>query len=196
MIEFIKGDIESITPASVVLENHGIGYFINISLNTFSEIQKSDNCKLYIYEAIREDAIVLYGFSKIDERNIFLQLLGVSGVGANTARMILSSMTVDELKTCIATGDQDALKSVKGIGLKTALRILVDLKDKVSKSDVQSVVSSPKSGNINQIRSEAIAALQMLGFPITQSQKAVAKIMTEQPGLSVEMVIKAALKIL
>lgn len=196
MIEFIKGDVESITPASVVLDNHGIGYFINISLNTFSDIQKSEKCKLYIYEAIREDAIVLYGFSKTEERHIFLQLLGVSGVGANTARMILSSLTVDELRTCIATGDQDALKSVKGIGLKTAMRILVDLKDKVSKSDTISILSNQVSGNVNKIKSEAVAALQMLGFPVTQSQKAVGKIMTDQPGLTVEMVIKAALKIL
>ena len=194
MIEFIKGEVESLTPTSVVLENQGIGYFVNISLNTYSEIQSLKACKLYIYEAIREDAIILFGFFKTEERSIFLQLIGVSGVGANTARMILSSLSVDEFRHCIASENVDLLKSVKGIGLKTAQRILVDLKDKILKSDTLSSGTTAIKGDL--VRSEALAALQMLGFASAISQKAVTRILSETPGMPVEQVVKAALKML
>lgn len=196
MIEFIKGEVESLTPTSVVLENQGIGYFVNISLNTYSEIQSLKACKLYIYEAIREDAIILFGFLKTEERSIFLQLIGVSGVGANTARMILSSLSVDEFRQCIVSENVDLLKSVKGIGLKTAQRILVDLKDKILKSDTLSSGTIGMKGSGELVRSEALAALQMLGFAASLSQKAVNKILSETPGMPVEQVVKAALKML
>jgi holliday junction DNA helicase RuvA len=196
MIEFIKGELDTLTPTSAVIDQQGIGYFINISLNTFSDIQPLKSCKLYIYEAIREDAIQLFGFSKQEERAVFLLLIGVSGVGANTARMILSSLTVEELGQCIAGNNVDILKSVKGIGLKTAQRILIDLKDKFAKSDSLYAGSVPGSGANEQIRYEALAALQMLGFSTSLSQKAVNKIMSEFPGKPVEQVVKAALKLL
>lgn len=196
MIEFIKGDVESLTPTSVVLDNQGMGFFINISLNTYSDIQSLKSCKLYIYEAIREDAILLFGFSKSEERGVFLQLIGVSGVGANTARMILSSLTVEELRQCIVSENLDILKSVKGIGLKTAQRILVDLKDKFIKTDYVITGSHSISGISDQIRYEALAALQMLGFATSISQKVVNRILSEAPGMPVEQVVKAALKIL
>jgi Holliday junction DNA helicase RuvA len=196
MIEYIKGTVEELTPTFVVLENQGIGYYVQISLNTFTDVQEQKSCKLYIYEAIREDAYLLFGFSKAEERRMFIQLIGVSGVGANTARMILSSLNVDELKQCIVSENLDALKSVKGIGGKTAQRILVDLKDKVAKMGVEPLSLLSKNPASAHVRSEAIAALQMLGFASSASQKVVNKIMSETSGMPVEQVIKAALKLL
>lgn len=196
MIEYIKGSITELAPTSVVIENQGLGYFVQISLNTYSDIQNMSGCKLYIYEVIREDAYLLFGFSNKEERSIFLKLIAVSGVGANTARMILSSLTVEELKSCIMSDNVDALKSVKGIGAKTAQRILVDLKDKIMKSgfDQTSLISGSSASA--EVRTEAVAALQMLGFALTVSQKVVGKIMADKPGMRVEDVIKAALKLL
>lgn len=196
MIEYIKGEVMTLTPTNVVLENQGLGYFINISLNTYTDIQASKTCKLYIHEAIREDAYVLYGFSALSERATFLQLIGVSGVGANTARMILSSLTAKELETCILSENVAVLKAVKGIGLKTAQRIIVDLKDKMGKSgmiDSETLLAGTQN---NLVREEAIAALQMLGFAQSASLKAVNKILLDLPELPVEQVIKAALKLL
>jgi Holliday junction DNA helicase RuvA len=196
MIAYIKGDIDSLTPTSVVLENQGMGYFINISLNTYTDIQSLKTCKLYIYEAIREDAYVLFGFSKLSERTIFQQLIGVSGVGANTARMILSSLSVSELESCILGENADILKGVKGIGLKTAQRIIVDLKDKISKSSMDIPKDEISHVQSSQVRQEAVAALQMLGFPQSLSMKAVNRVLSDLPGIPVEQVIKAALKLL
>jgi len=196
MIEYIKGTVESLTPTSVVLDNHGIGYLLQISLNTYTAIQSQSECKLYVYEAIREDAYLLFGFSKMEERDIFLLLIGVSGVGANTARMILSSLTVEELKQGIVSENVSMLQSVKGIGLRTAQRILVDLKDKIQKSKLLQSGMPIISSTSNQVRSEALAALQMLGFPLSASQKAVNKLMVEAPDMPVEQVVKAALKLL
>ena len=181
MIEYIKGDIAEITPATVVLDCNGMGYGINISLNTYSAIQNQSNTKLYIYEAIREDAYVLYGFSTKQERELFLLLISVSGIGGNTARMILSALSPSELCGVISSGNDKLLKTVKGIGLKTAQRIIVDLKDKIATSGVETV-------------NEAVSALTMLGFAQAASQKVVAAILKEEPAAPVEKVIKLALK--
>lgn len=196
MIEYIKGDIESLTPTSVVLENQGMGFFINISLNTYTDIQSLKYCKLYVHEAVREDAYVLFGFSSLSERTTFQQLIGVSGVGANTARMILSSLSVPELENCILSENAEALKGVKGIGLKTAQRIIVDLKDKIKKAGIDAIKDGIPHTQNNQVREEAVAALQMLGFAQSLSVKAVNKILSDLPGIPVEQVIKAALKLL
>ena len=172
MIEYIKGDIAEITPATVVLDCNGMGYGINISLNTYSAIQNQSNTKLYIYEAIREDAYVLYGFSTKQERELFLLLISVSGIGGNTARMILSALSPSELCGVISSGNDKLLKTVKGIGLKTAQRIIVDLKDKIATSGVETVNSEmfANPGN-TEIHDEAVAALTMLGFAQAVSQK-------------------------
>ena len=180
-----------------MVENQGMGYMVNISLQTYSAIQDKSVAKLFLYESIREDAFVLYGFATSTERKMFLLLISVSGVGAGTARMILSSLSSAELCQAIQTENVQAIKSVKGIGLKTAQRILVDLKDKIKELDVASNVVTPVAATANQqIASEAVAALSMLGFASTQSQKAVAKILSDEPALSVEQVIKKALKLL
>lgn len=193
MIEYIKGKVVSMTPASVVLENQGIGYLLHISVNTFASIQHLEDCCLFVYESIREDAFQLYGFHQKEERDLFLLLIGVSGVGANTARMILSSLTVDELRQAIANGQVVALQSVKGIGLKTAQRVIIDLKDKIQRTTTSSGLI-PETGFNQQVRAEALAALQMLGFQLTPSQKVVDKLLAANAGMPVELLIKAALK--
>lgn len=193
MIDYIKGDIAELTPTSATLETHGIGYFINISLNTYTSISGQKSAKLYIYEAIREDAYQLYGFSEKQERELFILLISVSGIGASTGRMILSSMTVQELTNVIASGNSDILKTVKGIGTKTAQRVIVDLKDKIKVSGIESVEMFAKT---SQAGEEAIAALVMLGFPQQASQKVVSKILKDKPDSTVEQVIKTALKML
>ena len=196
MIEYIKGEIAEITPALAVIECNGIGYAINISLNTYSAIQGKTNIKLYIHEAIREDAHVLYGFSTKQERELFLLLISVSGIGGNTARMILSALSPAELCNVISSGNDKLLKSVKGIGLKTAQRIIVDLKDKIASTGMETVsgsIASLSPAN-SEIHDEAIAALTMLGFAQAPSQKVVSAILKEDSTLSVENVIKLALK--
>ena len=193
MIDYIKGEITELTPASVTLENHGIGYFINISLNTYTNLSGKKESQLYIYEAIREDAHLLFGFSDKQERELFLLLISVSGIGAGTARMMLSSMNTLELANVIASGNSDMLKTVKGIGLKTAQRVIVDLKDKVKIEGVEQIdvfASTNTSGH------EAVAALVMLGFPQQASQKVVAKIIKDKSNITVEQIIKTALKML
>ena len=196
MIEYIKGELTEITPAMAVIECNGLGYGINVSLNTYSAIQGKKEVKLYIYESIREDAYILYGFATKQERELFLLLISVSGIGGNTARMILSALTPSELCNVISSGNDKLLKTVKGIGLKTAQRIIVDLKDKISTTDIgTSTTSTPISITANnEIYEEAIAALTMLGFAQAQSQKVVAAILKEEPDAAVEKVIKLALK--
>lgn len=196
MIEYIKGEIAEITPALAVIDCNGIGYAINISLNTYSAIQGKPNIKLYIHEAIREDAHVLYGFSTKQERELFLLLISVSGIGGNTARMILSALSPAELCNVISSGNDKLLKSVKGIGLKTAQRIIVDLKDKIASTGMETVSGSISalSPAHSEIHDEAVAALTMLGFAQAPSQKVVAAILKEDSKLSVENVIKLALK--
>ena len=196
MIEYIKGEIAEITPALAVIDCNGIGYAINISLNTYSAIQGKTKIKLYIHEAIREDAHVLYGFSTKQERELFLLLISVSGIGGNTARMILSALSPAELCNVISSGNDKLLKSVKGIGLKTAQRIIVDLKDKIASTGMETVsgsIASLSPAN-SEIHDEAIAALTMLGFAQAPSQKVVSAILKEDSTLSVENVIKLALK--
>lgn len=196
MFEYLKGDIVEITPAYVVLETQGVGYMVNISLQTYSAIQDKSATKLYLYESIREDAFVLYGFATAAERRMFLLLISVSGVGAGTARVILSSLSTPELCQAIRTENVHLIKSVKGIGLKTAQRILVDLKDKINELEAGPAVAMVDTAVNAQIASEAVAALSMLGFVAAQSQKVVKKILSDEPTLSVEQVIKKALKLL
>lgn len=198
MIDYIKGELTELTPALAVVECHGVGYGVNISLNTYASIQGHKDVKLYIYEAIREDAFTLWGFSNKQERELFLLLISVSGIGGNTARMILSSLTTTELVDAISTDNAKLLKNVKGIGLKTAQRIIVDLKDKIIKTDVASQSNSLGLGEKNliskEIQEEATSALTMLGFQASASQKVVVSILKEDPSASVEKVIKLALK--
>lgn len=192
MIEYIKGNIAEITPATAVLDCNGVGYAINISLNTYSAIQGLKICKLYIYEAIREDAHILYGFVDKQERELFLQLISVSGIGGNTARMILSALSPSELCNVISSGNANLLKTVKGIGLKTAQRVIVDLKDKIKITG--NVSQDAFTAANSEIQEEAVAALTMLGFNAAASQKVVTIILKEQPDAPVEQVIKTALK--
>ena len=196
MIEYIRGELVETTPALAVIDCNGIGYAINISLNTYSAIQGKPSVKLYIHEAIREDAQVLFGFSTKQERELFLLLISVSGIGGNTARMILSALSPSELCNVISSGNDKLLKGVKGIGLKTAQRIIVDLKDKIAATGVETVSGSVATLTPahSEVYDEAIAALTMLGFAQAPSQKVVTAILKEEPELTVERVIKLALK--
>lgn len=198
MIDYIKGELTEINPAYAVVEAGGIGYDVQITLTTYTAIQQQKSIKLYIYESIREDAHVLYGFLTPGERQLFLLLISVSGIGANTARMIMSSYSAQEIQDMIATGNVRALNSIKGIGSKTAQRIIVDLKDKIVKLGIaapgQPAASTAPANNA--VRDEAVAALVMLGFPAAASQKTVDKILQEQPDIRVELLIKLALKMM
>lgn len=196
MIEYIKGEIVELTPTRMVLECGGIGYELNISLNTYSAFGGKTTGKIYIYEVIREDAHLLFGFAEKLERELFLLLTSVSGVGPNTARMILSSLPPSELVQVIGSKNEAALTAVKGIGLKTAQRILVDLKNKVKPIEgvADSLSATPVSNGA--VMEEAVAALVMLGFQKAASQKAVATILKGSPALAVEQVIKTALRML
>lgn len=193
MLEYIKGNVAELTPTYTVIDNHGIGYFINISLFTFTELQNKKETILYIYEAIREDAHILYGFAGKHEREMFMLLISVSGVGPNSARMIQSSLSPSELETAIATANVGALKAVKGIGAKTAQRIIVDLKDKIKAPSDTLNIQVPAN---NEIFDEALAALTMLGFSAQASQKVLKKLLSGNPSLSVESAIKQALKLM
>ena len=198
MIDYIKGEIAELQPATAVLECHGIGYALSISLNTYSAIQGKKECKLYVYEAVRQDAAqVLYGFSTKQERELFLLLISVSGIGGNTARTILSAISPAELVNCISTENTTLLKGVKGLGLKTAQRIIVDLKDKIKNDSIAvgpvGISPAPMASN-KQVHDEAVSALTMLGFAVVPSQKVVYAILKAQPTATVEQVIKLALK--
>ena len=199
MIEYIKGELTELTPAMATVEAAGIGYGLNISLNTFSAIQGKKEVKLYVYEAIREDAHVLFGFVNKKEREMFLLLITVNGVGANTARMMLSGMSVSELCNAISTGNARMIQNVKGIGKMTAQRIIVDLRDKIVSIGIAQEI--PSGGQIqapvnNEVRDEAVSALTMLGFAPAPSQKVVLQILQEQPDAPVEQVVKLALKMI
>lgn len=192
MIEYIEGQAVEKNPAYVVVDCGGIAYFINVSLNTFTQIKEVERVKLYIHQIIREDAHQLYGFFGVEERIVFRLLISVSGIGANTARMILSSLTEQEVRQAILSGNSAALQSIKGIGAKSAQRIIVDLKDKIGKADTplsDTVVSQ------SSFREEAVLALSMLGFSKSISEKTVSKILnsSESPS-SVEELLKQALK--
>ena len=197
MIDYIRGELAELTPTTAVVEAAGVGYAMNISLNTYSAIQGKKEVKLYTYEAIREDAHRLYGFHSKKEREMFLLLITVSGVGPNTARMVLSSMSPQELCNSISTGNEKMIKGVKGIGLKTAQRIIVDLRDKIVTLGIADEI--PAGGAVgapvnNQVKDEAVSALIMLGFSPAPSQKVVVEILKSNPSAPVEEVVKLALK--
>ena len=194
MITFLKGNIIEISPTHVVIECNGVGYFLNISLNTFTkyESNESKNKLFYTYLSIKEDSHSLFGFLDKRERECFILLLSVSGVGASTARMILSSLNPEELERVIANEDVNSLKSIKGIGLKSAQRIIIDLKDKISSTTTDS--TDQVKSNQNVIYKESIYALEKLGFQIKKTNKIIDKITRENPNFSVEEVIKKALR--
>ena len=202
MIEYIRGELTDLTPAVAVVEAAGVGYALNISLNTFTAIQNKKEVKLFVAEALvtggRDDSYTLYGFATREERTLYGLLISVSGVGANTARMILSSLTPSELSEAITTGNERMLKGVKGIGLRTAQRIIVDLRDKVASLDLvpeQPGLPLTPAAQINkEVRDEAVGALTMLGFSPAPSAKVVTEILKQQPDLPVEQVVKMALK--
>ena len=201
MIEYIRGSIADLSPTLAVLDANGVGYGLNITVNTFSAIQGlSGDVKLYVYESIREDAYVLWGFATKVERELFVLLTSVSGVGGQSARVILSSMTPAELCDAVTRGDVRLLKSAKGVGAKTAERIIVELKDKLVTLGIDAQVGSPSSQPMTaankEVQDEAVAALTMLGFSPAPSQKAVIGILRAEPDANVERVIKLALKML
>jgi len=193
MLEYIIGVVKEKNPSFVVVENQGIGYFINISLNTFTQIGDLKEIKIFIHEVIREDTHDFYGFFEWKERDIYRKLISVSGVGPSTARMMLSSLSPDEIIMAISSGDVATIKSVKGIGAKTAQRVIIDLKDKITNSDEELNIFNEQG---NTIKDESLSALIMLGFNKKQAEKAVNKLIKENKELSVEQVVKSALKLL
>ena len=193
MIEYIEGKVTGLFPTHIIIEASGIGYLINISLFSYARLNDRDSVRMMIHEVIREDTHQLYGFFTESERELFRLLISVSGVGANTARMMLSSVEPAGIESAIIQADVDALKGIKGIGLKTAQRIIVDLKDKVGKSSGSGEIFSITD---NTIKNEAFTALVMLGFPKNAVGKVLDKISTQEKDLSVEQLIKRALKIL
>ena len=193
MLEYIKGNIAELNPASVIIDNNGIGYEIGISLSTYSQLEGRTKAKLLLHEVIREDAHLLFGFATTRERELFRLLIGVSGVGANTARVILSSIAPAELETAIATADEPQLKAVKGVGAKTAQRIIVDLRDKIKPVDSSLIIERTAT---TDAFNEGLAALTMLGFPRQASEKVLKKLFADDPSLRVESAIKQALKML
>lgn len=202
MIDFVKGKVEDLTPATVVIEcAGGVGYGLNISLNTYSALEGKPDAKLYVHEAIREDAWVLYGFATKEERSLFLLLLTVSGVGGNTARMVLSSFSVPEVANIIMENNDRLLATVKGLGKKSAQKIILELKDKVASLGI--AAKAPVEGSngtsvaINkEVYDEAVEALKMLGFPPAPTSKVVKAILSDDSDAPVEKVIKQALKML
>ncbi|MBQ9362440.1 MAG: Holliday junction branch migration protein RuvA [Bacteroidaceae bacterium] len=200
MIDYLKGIVGELTPATATIECAGVGYLCQISLNTYAALQGKTEGKLYVYEAIREDAWVLFGFASKAERELFLLLIGVSGVGGNTARTMLSSFSATELATIIMEGNERLLKSIKGLGTKTAQRIVVELKDKVTSLALQggsTTRTADATLNINQeVYNEAVEAMRALGFPPAPVAKAIRAILKDEPAAPVEKVIKMALKMM
>lgn len=193
MYEYISGKIAESSPAHVVIDVNGIGYLLQISLNTFSRLEGKTEAQLFVHENIREDAYSLFGFADPSERDLFRHLISVSGIGANTARMMLSSLSPEELRGAILTDNVNVIKGVKGIGAKTAQRVIVDLKDKLGKEPVDQKIFATQD---NTIRDEALSALVMLGFAKASAQKAVNKVLAKSPSAKVEELIKHALKIM
>lgn len=201
MIDYIKGELAELTPAQAIVEAYGVGYALNISLNTYEAIQGKQSVKLFVHEALvtggRDDSYTFFGFASKQERDLYRLLIIVSGVGANTARMILSSASPSELCNAISTSNERVLKSVKGIGLKTAQRIIVDLKDKILSLGIAQEVSAGTAADSTipvDVRDEAVAALTMLGFSPAPTAKVVTAILTDDATLPVEQVVKLALK--
>ncbi len=193
MYDYIKGSIEELNPAEAVIECHGIGFLVQISLYTYERLRGAKECRLYIHHHLREDDETLYGFSDKEERRIFTLLISVSGIGPNTARMMLSSLTPEEVSAAVASGDVGRIKAVKGIGLKTAQKVIIELKDKIARGSTGLDLSS---GGTSANTEEACSALVMLGFTKNAVEKAVSSIVRKEPGLSLEDIIKKALKIL
>ena len=200
MIEYIRGILDELTPAQATIEAHGVGYLLNISLNTYTALQGKSEARLFVYESIREDAWTLFGFATKQERELFLMLISVSGVGGNTARTMLSSFTTAELAGLIMDGNERMLKTIKGLGAKTAQRIIVELRDKVVSLGI---AASPTSGSNDttpalnsEVYNEACEALKMLGFPPAPVAKTVKVILKDESEAPVEKVIKLALKML
>lgn len=193
MIDYICGPVAEATPTYAVIDCGGVGYEINITLFDYQEISSTgEKVKLYVHEAIREDAHILYGFLTKRSRELFRLLIGVSGVGPNTARLILSSLSPDQFESCIASGSVAQLKAVKGVGAKTAQRILVDLKDKIKAVETAFNTSMPA----NESYEDSVAALVMLGFSQQASQKVLGRIFSDDPAISTEKAIKQALTML
>ena len=191
MITQIQGKLVEKTPTHVIIDCNGIGYFVNISLHTFSQIPDQEAIKVFTHLQVKEDSHTLYGFISSAEREIFRLLISVSGIGANTARTMLSSLTPKQIREGIAVGDVALIQSVKGIGLKTAQRVIIDLKDKVLK--IYDIDETSLSQN-NTNKDEALSALEVLGFMKKQSERIVEKIVISTPDASVEFIIKEALK--
>ena len=202
MIDYIKGQLAELTPAQAVIEAYGVGYALGISLNTYEAIQGKSEVKLFVHESLvaggRDDSYTLFGFASHQERDLYRLLITVSGVGANTARMILSAASPAELAGAIAQGNERLLKGVKGIGLKTAQRIIVDLKDKIVQLGIAQQLPASGGGSTStvpsDVRDEAVAALTMLGFSPVPSAKVVTELLTADATLPVEQVVKLALK--
>ena len=201
MIEYIKGELAELTPAQAIVEAYGVGYALNISLNTYENIQGKKDVKLYVHESLvtggRDDSYTFFGFATKQERDLYRLLITVSGVGANTARMIRSAAPPAELAGARSSGNERLLKGVKGIGLKTAQRIIVDLKDKILSLGIAQEVSAGSAADStipSDVRDEAVAALTMLGFSPAPTAKVVTAILTDDPSLPVEQVVKLALK--
>lgn len=190
MIEFVSGRLDSLNPTSVIIDGGTIGYLVNISLNTYAALQTKTEARLLIHELIREDSWTLYGFASEAERVLFRALIGVSGVGATTAMLILSAYTTAELESLISSGDTNSLKNVKGIGKKTAERIIVDLRDKIKTTD-STLIQKPQTSP--DVFDEALAAMVMLGYTRPVAQKALKKVFDNEPAIRLEAAIKKAL---
>ena len=193
MYEYIKGTVAEVAPAYAVIDVGGVGYYLHISLETYSAIEHETETRLYVHYVVREDAQVLYGFFSREERDIFRALLGVSGVGGNTARMILSAFTADEVRTIIAAGQADVLKSVKGLGIKTAQKIIVELRDKIG-AVCPANEALPLRQAADGTFDEALSALTMLGFARQASEKVLRALRKEMPAATVEELVRQALK--
>jgi len=191
MINYLQGKLAEKSPTQIVVDCQGVGYEVNISLYTYGQLPQDESIKIFTYLQVREDAQVLYGFMQKAEREVFIKLISVSGIGASTARMMFSSLSPEEVIDAIASADVETIKSVKGIGLKTAQRVIVDLKDKISKIE-QSNEVLPQQNNTN--KNEALSALVTLGYTKKQAEKSVQKILKDSPEASIEEIIKTALK--
>ncbi|NBC58906.1 MAG: Holliday junction branch migration protein RuvA [Bacteroidetes bacterium] len=191
MISFIKGKLAEKSPTQIVVDCNGVGYEVNISLYSYGMLPENESIRIYTYLQVREDAQVLFGFMDKSERDVFTKLISVSGIGASTARMMFSSLSPEEVVNAIANEDVETIKSVKGIGLKTAQRVIVDLKDKINKIDIASEVLPIQN---NTHKDEALSALVTLGYSKKQAEKSVHKIVKENPEATVEYIIKTALK--
>lgn len=194
MYDYISGSITEINPAKVVIDNHGIGYDIQISIQTYDRLREEKEAKLYIWHLVREDEEALFGFFDKEERRIFTLLIGVSGIGPNIARVMLSSLSADEIKTAVSTGDVGKIKGVKGIGLKTAQKIIIELRDKIAKSASDGEI--PGFSGASPQKSEAVTALITLGFAKLAAEKAIDTILKKEPECTLEQMIRKALKML